>query len=136
MSNLRPLTELQNYSLVFTAKRCELYKEFVEFTDSDNLKLLRSCSTRWLSLLTCIQRVLNQWDALQDCYSRLHSADVSTIYYGMSPLHFFAIYCHPLSLFLYFDSHEEAERNAKVRDLARLLSDPVMKTYFVSERCP
>nr|XP_055075693.1 uncharacterized protein LOC129455070 isoform X2 [Misgurnus anguillicaudatus] len=25
----------------------------------------RYCSTRWLSLLTCIQRVLNQWDALQ-----------------------------------------------------------------------
>lgn len=48
-----------------SAKRCELYKEFVEFTDSDNLKLLRYCSTRWLSLLTCIQRVLNQWDAQQ-----------------------------------------------------------------------
>ncbi|XP_013858856.1 uncharacterized protein LOC106514241 [Austrofundulus limnaeus] len=48
-----------------SAKRCEIYKEFVDFTDSDHLKLLRYCSTRWLSLLTCIQRVLNQWDALQ-----------------------------------------------------------------------
>ncbi|CAM4577119.1 unnamed protein product [Leuciscus chuanchicus] len=48
-----------------SAKRCEVYKEFVDFTDSDHLKLLRYCSTRWLSLLTCIQRVLNQWDALQ-----------------------------------------------------------------------
>jgi len=50
---------------VFSAKRCELYKEFVEFTDSDSLKLLRYCSTRWLSLLSCIERVLNQWAALQ-----------------------------------------------------------------------
>uniref|UniRef100_A0A1A8NSA0 Connexin 27.5 n=1 Tax=Nothobranchius rachovii TaxID=451742 RepID=A0A1A8NSA0_9TELE len=48
-----------------SAKRCEIYKEFVDFTDSDHLKLLRYCSTRWLSLLTCVQRVLNQWDALQ-----------------------------------------------------------------------
>ncbi|XP_053089559.1 uncharacterized protein LOC117597029 [Pangasianodon hypophthalmus] len=80
-----------------SAKRCEFYKEFVEFTDSDNLKLLRYCSTRWLSLLTCIQRVLNQWAALQ----------------------------------AYFDSHEEVERNAKVRDLASHLRDPVMKTYFM-----
>ncbi|XP_059367570.1 uncharacterized protein LOC132106005 [Carassius carassius] len=32
-----------------SAKRCEVYKEFC----------------RWLSLLSCIQRVLNQWDALQ-----------------------------------------------------------------------
>ncbi|XP_028298719.1 uncharacterized protein LOC114461079 [Gouania willdenowi] len=28
-------------------------------------QLLRYCSTRWLSLITCLQRVLNQWDALQ-----------------------------------------------------------------------
>ncbi|KAK1895985.1 Protein FAM200B [Dissostichus eleginoides] len=48
-----------------SAKRCELYKEFVEFTDTDTLKLLRYCATRWLSLLTCINRVLNQWNALQ-----------------------------------------------------------------------
>ncbi|XP_047236692.1 uncharacterized protein LOC124877498 [Girardinichthys multiradiatus] len=48
-----------------SAKRCEIYKRFVDFTDSDHLELLGYCSTRWLSLLTCIQRVLNQWDALQ-----------------------------------------------------------------------
>uniref|UniRef100_A0A8C6LN13 Uncharacterized LOC107389530 n=1 Tax=Nothobranchius furzeri TaxID=105023 RepID=A0A8C6LN13_NOTFU len=48
-----------------SAKRCEIYKKFVDFTDSDHLKLLRYCSTQWLSLLTFVQRVLNQWDALQ-----------------------------------------------------------------------
>nr|XP_054588381.1 uncharacterized protein LOC129153197 [Nothobranchius furzeri] len=52
-----------------SAKRCEIYKEFVDFTDSDHLKLLRYCSTRWLSLLTCVQRVLNQWDALQALFN-------------------------------------------------------------------
>ena len=49
----------------YSAKRNELYKEFVEFTDTDKLKLLRYCSTRWLSLHTCILRMLNQWPALQ-----------------------------------------------------------------------
>ncbi|KAF7200794.1 transcript variant X1 [Nothobranchius furzeri] len=48
-----------------SAKRCEIYKEFVDFTDSDHLQLLRYCSDRRLSLLTCVQRELNQWDALQ-----------------------------------------------------------------------
>ncbi|XP_061738203.1 uncharacterized protein LOC133539903 [Nerophis ophidion] len=48
-----------------SAESCEIFKEFVEFTDSETLKLLRYCATSWLSLLTCINRVLNQWDALQ-----------------------------------------------------------------------
>lgn len=46
-----------------------MYKEFVEFTDTDKLNLLRYCSTRWLSLHTCIERVLNQWAALQAYFS-------------------------------------------------------------------
>ncbi|MGH0119142.1 UNVERIFIED_CONTAM: hypothetical protein FKN15_052971 [Acipenser sinensis] len=32
---------------------------------TDTLKLLRYCSPSWLSLLTCIQRMLKQWAALQ-----------------------------------------------------------------------
>ncbi|XP_061784362.1 uncharacterized protein [Nerophis lumbriciformis] len=48
-----------------SAKPCKIFKEFVEFTDSETLKILQHCETRWLSLLTCINRVLNQWDALQ-----------------------------------------------------------------------
>lgn len=48
-----------------SAKRSEIYKEFVNFTDTEHLQLLRYCSTRWLSLYTCIQRVLSQWAALQ-----------------------------------------------------------------------
>ncbi|XP_060125482.1 uncharacterized protein LOC118081165 isoform X3 [Zootoca vivipara] len=79
-----------------SAKRCEISKDFVDFTDSYHLELLRDCSTRWLSLLTCIQRVLNQWDALK----------------------------------AYFDSLEEVEKCAKLRDLAGHLGDPVMKIYF------
>ncbi|KAK7162489.1 hypothetical protein R3I93_006718 [Phoxinus phoxinus] len=35
-----------------SAKRCEIFKEFAEFTDSETLKILRYCAIRWLSLLT------------------------------------------------------------------------------------
>ncbi|XP_060124937.1 uncharacterized protein LOC118080162 isoform X1 [Zootoca vivipara] len=81
-----------------SAKRCEVDKEFVDFTDSDHLKLLRYyCNTRWLSLLTCIQRVLNQWAALT----------------------------------AYFNSLEEVEKSANLRDLASHLGDPVVKIYFL-----
>ncbi|XP_061885006.1 uncharacterized protein LOC133635755 [Entelurus aequoreus] len=48
-----------------SAQCCEIVKEFMEFTDSETLELLRYCATSWLSLLTCINQVLNQWDALQ-----------------------------------------------------------------------
>ncbi|KAL1255457.1 hypothetical protein QQF64_013518 [Cirrhinus molitorella] len=34
-------------------------------SQTHNLKLLRYCSTRWFSLLTYIQTVLNQWDVVQ-----------------------------------------------------------------------
>ncbi|XP_060125518.1 uncharacterized protein LOC118081198 [Zootoca vivipara] len=60
-----------------SAKRCEISKDFVDFTDSDHLELLRDCSTRWLSLLTCIQRVLNQWDALKAYFGSLEEVEKS-----------------------------------------------------------
>lgn len=68
-------------SLSFSAKRCELYKGFVHFTDSNALKLLRYCSTRWLRFLTCIQRVLNQW-AVSQAYFESHDDVFSYTFYS------------------------------------------------------
>ena len=47
-----------------SAKRKEEYKEFLEFTDVEPLKLLKYVSTRWLSLERCVNRFLQQWPAL------------------------------------------------------------------------
>ncbi|XP_061783213.1 uncharacterized protein [Nerophis lumbriciformis] len=58
-----------------SAKLCEISNEFVEFTDSETLKILRDCASRWLSLLTCINRVLSQWDALQAHFARHEDAE-------------------------------------------------------------
>lgn len=61
-----------------------MYKELVDFTDSDSLKLLRYCSTRWLRLLTRIQRVLNQWAALQAYFKSHHDVEKSGKVYGLA----------------------------------------------------
>ncbi|XP_061887882.1 uncharacterized protein LOC133638881 [Entelurus aequoreus] len=58
-----------------SAKRCEISNEFVEFADSETLKTLRDCATRWLSLLTCINRVLSQWDALHAHFASHEDAE-------------------------------------------------------------
>ena len=46
-----------------SSKRFEQFKEFPLFASADQEKLLKHCPTRWLSL-RCIQRVVNQFDAL------------------------------------------------------------------------
>lgn len=45
-------------------------------SQTDKLNLLRYCSTQWFSLHTCIQRVLNQWSALQ-AYFNSHEDEKS-----------------------------------------------------------
>lgn len=47
-----------------SCKRLQLYHEFQEFVAADCLKILQLCSTRWLSMLDCVNRILNQYDAL------------------------------------------------------------------------
>jgi len=46
-------------------KRSSEFKEFQVFVDCKPNKLLQPCQTRWLSLSSCIKRVLEQFDALK-----------------------------------------------------------------------
>ena len=52
-----------------SSKRKEAFKEFEEFTDTEPMKILKHCSTRWLSLSRCVRRTLLQWPALQSYFS-------------------------------------------------------------------
>ena len=52
-----------------STKRKEIYKQYQQFTDTDALKILKHCSTRWLSLQDCITRFLQQWPALQSYFA-------------------------------------------------------------------
>ena len=83
-----------------SAKRSEIYKEFQEFTLVESEKILKYCSTRWLSLLTCIQRMLSQWPVLQsyfashedvekrgrvkECHAQLDNLEMKCYYYFLS----------------------------------------------------
>ena len=51
-----------------SAKRLSEYNAFQHFTDTEPHKLLRPCQTRWLSLNQCVQRILEQWDALTEYF--------------------------------------------------------------------
>ena len=57
------------YHFHHSSKRKEEYKEFATFCEVDPLKLLKHCQTRWLSLLRCVNRTLQQWPALQSYFT-------------------------------------------------------------------
>ena len=39
--------------------------EFQQFVHTDVHKILKPCQTRWLSVSMCVERVLEQWQALE-----------------------------------------------------------------------
>ena len=47
-----------------SAKRIDQFKEFQEFTDTPQHRILRFYDIRWLSLGACVGRILEQWSAL------------------------------------------------------------------------
>ena len=44
--------------------------EFQEFTGTKELKIIKHCKTRWLSLEKAVQRVLHQWSALHAYFDK------------------------------------------------------------------
>jgi hypothetical protein len=52
-----------------SSNRKEKYKEFLEFTDTEPMKILKHCGTRWLSLEKCVDRLLHHWPALQSYFN-------------------------------------------------------------------
>ncbi|XP_061162630.1 uncharacterized protein LOC133171854 [Saccostrea echinata] len=60
------------YHFHHSALRKETYKEYLDFCDVDPSKLLKHCSTRWLSLEKCVKRLLHHWPALTS-YFNSHS---------------------------------------------------------------
>ena len=58
-----------------SAKRKKDLREFQHFTDTKQLKVLKCCKTRWLSLEKAVHRVIQQWPAYFDSVSESdHSA--------------------------------------------------------------
>jgi hypothetical protein len=53
-----------------SSKRKEELREFQEFTGTKELKIIKHCKTRWLSLEKAVKRVLQQWCALHAYFDR------------------------------------------------------------------
>ncbi|XP_067951053.1 uncharacterized protein [Watersipora subatra] len=51
-----------------STKRMEKWCEFQEFVGVEQQRLLKHCSTRWLSLRRCVERVLKQYSALRSYF--------------------------------------------------------------------
>jgi hypothetical protein len=66
--------ECYNY-FALSSKRCNKFKEFQEFTESKQYRMLRFYDIRWLSFGTCIERLLSQWDALKLYFTSQYSVD-------------------------------------------------------------
>jgi hypothetical protein len=53
-----------------SAKRKHEFREFQEFTSTKELKIIKHCKTRWLSLEKVVKRVLVQWNALHAYFDK------------------------------------------------------------------
>lgn len=53
-----------------SAKRKEEFRAFQDFVGVKELKILKHCPTRWLSLEKVIKRLLQQWDALHAYFDK------------------------------------------------------------------
>ena len=58
-----------------SSKRCNKFKEFQDFTESQQHRMLRFYSIRWLSFGSCIERILSQWDALKLYFTSQYFVD-------------------------------------------------------------
>ncbi|XP_060074370.1 zinc finger protein 862-like [Ylistrum balloti] len=56
------------YHFHHSAKRKEEYKEFLDFLNIEPAKILKHCSTRWLSLQRAVERTLHHWPALKSYF--------------------------------------------------------------------
>ena len=68
LTHVRSYLVLQKFSfMMFTttsAKRQGEFQKFQVFANVEPHKILKRCETRWLSLHSCVQRLIEKWDAL------------------------------------------------------------------------
>ena len=93
------------------AKRKEEFREFQEFTETAQLKIIKHCKTRWLSLEKCVQRVIQHWSALYAYFDREAESDTSARVSRLDQ-HFKSHLCKLVMFFLEFALRSLCEFNA------------------------
>ena len=61
------------YHLDKSVKRKQTFKEFQQLHNVASHKILKHMHTRWLSLGSCLQRIIEQWDPLKDFFTAENS---------------------------------------------------------------
>ncbi|CAB3226664.1 unnamed protein product [Arctia plantaginis] len=120
------------------SKRQSQFKAFQNFVEVDVHKILRPAQTRWLSLSSVVDRLLEQWDALRLYFDskRLDDRECREIQKRLNDPIIKAYYCF-LSWMLYKFANANAyfqsestvitEMHTKMRDLYRNLIKLVMQ---------
>ena len=62
-----------------SSKRVDKMKDFCEFTSTQYKDVLRHVTTRWLSLLPAVQRILECWPSLQSYFLSLSEDNCATL---------------------------------------------------------
>ena len=75
---LEELTSDVWYYFHRSAKRIRMFEQFQQFVETKPHKLLKSSQTRWLSLEACVNRLIEQYDALLS-YFRSTEEDSATV---------------------------------------------------------
>lgn len=125
-----------------SSSRQQAYKELFAILNSgeEPLKIVQACSTRWLSIATAVERVLDQWDELKAHFQILRTAERC---YSAEVLH--SMYCDEINksylLFLKpilsevqrvnksFEA-KNADQTKLLDDLAQLLSSLIKKVVL------
>ena len=58
-----------------SSKRILEFQEFQDFTNSNQYRMLRFYSIRWLCFGSCVERIFNQWAALKLYFNGQHLVD-------------------------------------------------------------
>ncbi|CAG9790711.1 unnamed protein product [Diatraea saccharalis] len=58
-----------------SSRRQREFKDFQNFFNSENHKILQHSEIRWLSLHACINRIIEQWDPLKLYFQRQYLKD-------------------------------------------------------------
>lgn len=87
-----------------SSKRKEILKGYQEFCNVETRKILKHSSTRWLSLMKCLDRILRQYDALKSYFLSSASEEKST---------------------------DKNKKKSKVAILVEKLNDPITKVYML-----
>ena len=87
-----------------SSKRKEIFQSYQVFCDVETRKILKHSSTRWLSLMKCIDRVLRQYDALKSYFSSCLSEKKAS---------------------------DKNKKKSKIAILAEQLNDPITKVYML-----